>query len=53
VAASNYAVDLYGSALGALLTTVVLLPLVGLFNTLLLLALLNTVTATVYFVARR
>jgi len=53
IAAANYAVDLYGSALGALLTTVVLLPLVGLFNTLLLLTLLNTVTATVYFVARR
>lgn len=50
VAAANYAVDLYGSALGALLTTVVLLPLIGIRMTLMMLAVLNTATATLYFV---
>jgi len=45
VAASNYAVDLYGSALGALTTTVVLLPLIGIRSTLIVLVLLNTMSA--------
>ncbi|MBE0647266.1 MAG: hypothetical protein IH596_05730 [Bacteroidales bacterium] len=53
VAASNYAVDLYGAALGALLTTVILLPLLGIKMTLVMLALLNTVTAVWFFVTGR
>ncbi len=53
VAASNYAIDLYGSALGALLTTIVLLPLMGIKMTLVMLAILNTVTALWYFATGR
>ncbi|MFH1160857.1 MAG: hypothetical protein V1733_07905 [bacterium] len=53
VAAGNYSVDLYGSALGALLTTVLLLPLAGVTTTLVLLALLNTATAGVYVLGKR
>jgi len=49
VAASNYAVDLYGAALGALITTVILLPLMGIKMTLVILAILNTVSAIWYF----
>ena len=48
IASGNYSVDLYGSALGALLTTALLLPLAGVTLTLVILALLNTVTAGIY-----
>jgi len=53
VTASNYAVDLYGSALGALLTGVVLLPLLGITLSLALLALLNTASAGWFFLSGR
>ena len=53
VAASNYAVDLYGSALGALITAVIMLPLIGIKMTLLLLALFNTAAAGWYFLGKR
>ncbi|MBL7138652.1 MAG: hypothetical protein ISS17_07755 [Bacteroidales bacterium] len=53
VTASNYAVDLYGSALGALLTAVILLPLIGIHITLVVLAILNTCTAMWFFVSRK
>jgi hypothetical protein len=52
VAASNYAVDLYGSALGALITAVVLLPLIGIKMTLVMLALVNTGTAMWYLLSK-
>jgi len=53
VIAFNYSADLYGSALGALLTAVVLIPLAGFFNTLLLLAILNTATALFFLLKNR
>ena len=53
ITASNYAVDLYGSALGALLTAIILLPLAGIFNTLLILALMNTVSGALFVYGRR
>ncbi len=53
VAANNYAVDLYGSALGALLTAVFFLPLVGITGTLLFLGILNTCTAVLFYVMNR
>jgi len=53
VAANNYAVDLYGSALGALLTAVFFLPLVGITGTLLFLGLLNTCTAVLFYISKR
>lgn len=53
VAASNYAIDLYGSALGALITTVILLPLIGIRMTLVVLVLLNTCSAGWYFITGR
>ncbi len=53
VAASNYAIDLYGSALGALLTAVVLLPLIGIKMTLVILALMNTGTAMWFYLSKR
>jgi spermidine synthase len=53
ITASNYAVDLYGSALGALLTAIILLPLAGIYNTLLILALLNTVSGALFVYGRR
>lgn len=53
VTASNYAIDLYGSALGALLTSVILLPLIGIKMTLVILALLNTATAGWYYLGKK
>ena len=53
VAANNYSVDLYGSALGALLTAVFFLPLVGISGTLLFLGILNTSTAVLFYITKR
>ena len=53
VAANNYAVDLYGSAMGALLTAVFFLPLIGLTGTLLFLGILNTCTAVWFYISKR
>jgi predicted membrane-bound spermidine synthase len=44
IASKNYSADLFGSALGAFLTSVFLLPLVGLIYTSLILVLLNFIS---------
>ncbi len=48
-----YATDLSGSALGAFLAALVLLPLLGMFRTCLLLAGLNIISATLAFSLRK
>jgi spermidine synthase len=53
IAARNYSVELYGSALGALLTGVILVPLAGMTLTLVILAALNTLTAGVFLLTGR
>jgi predicted membrane-bound spermidine synthase len=47
LAAKNYSMDLFGSAFGALLAGVVMLPLLGMVATCVILALLNVVSASV------
>jgi predicted membrane-bound spermidine synthase len=44
IASKNYSADLFGSALGAFLTSVFLLPLAGLIYTSLILVLLNFIS---------
>jgi spermidine synthase len=44
-AASNYSADLFGSAIGAIVTTIILLPLLGLVITCLILFILNLFSA--------
>lgn len=48
IAAKNYSADLFGSAIGAILTTVLLFPLVGLIWTCFFLALLNGISALIF-----
>jgi predicted membrane-bound spermidine synthase len=44
IASKNYSADLFGSALGAFLTSVFLLPLAGIIYTSLMLAFLNLIS---------
>ena len=48
----NYSTDLAGSAFGAFLTAIVLLPLIGLFYTCLVVAVLNVVSGSLAFSVR-
>jgi len=52
VSGVNYSTDLAGSAFGAFLTAIVLLPLLGLFYTCLVVAVLNVVSGSMAFSAR-
>jgi predicted membrane-bound spermidine synthase len=45
IAAKNYSADLFGSAMGAILTTIFLFPILGLIWTCFVLALLNVISA--------
>jgi len=45
IAAKNYSADLFGSAMGAIITTILLFPLLGLIWTCFVLALLNVISA--------
>ncbi|MBE0652244.1 MAG: hypothetical protein IH594_00505, partial [Bacteroidales bacterium] len=49
----NYSTDLAGSAFGAYLTAIVLLPLLGLFKTCMLVAVLNIVSGVMAFSGRK
>jgi spermidine synthase len=52
-ATTNYSADLIGSAAGALATTLVLLPLIGLINCSLVLVALNSVTLVLNFFKKK
>ncbi len=52
-AGSSYSIDLLGSAFGAFIATIVLLPLLGLKNTCLVVAVLNMVSGLFAFSARK
>lgn len=49
----NYSIDLAGSAFGAFLTAIVILPLLGLIYTCLIVAILNIISGTMAFSARK
>ena len=49
----NYSADLFGSAFGALIVTVFLLPLMGFIYTGIVLALLNALSAVILFLRRK
>jgi spermidine synthase len=53
VAANLYSVDLIGSAIGALLASAYLIPLLGIFNLCFLIAGLNFISGSVSFVYRK
>lgn len=53
IASENYSADLFGSALGAFLTSVLLLPLAGLIYTSLILVLLNFISIMVLVFSSR
>ncbi|MDI6766980.1 MAG: fused MFS/spermidine synthase [Bacteroidota bacterium] len=53
VASSLYGVDLIGSAIGALLITAFLIPLLGLTNACFIIGLLNFISGTISFMNRR
>jgi spermidine synthase len=48
IAAKNYSADLFGSAMGAIITTILLFPLLGLIWTCFVLALLNFISAFIF-----
>jgi spermidine synthase len=52
LAAKNYSADLFGSAFGAILTTLLFLPFLGLVNTCLVLVALNLSSALVIYLYR-
>jgi len=53
ISGENYSTDLAGSALGAFLTAIVLLPLIGLVKTCLVVAALNIISGLMAFSARK
>ena len=53
VSGINYSIDLAGSAFGAFITAIVLLPLLGLVNTCLIVAALNVISGLMAFTARK
>jgi spermidine synthase len=53
IAAKNYSADLFGSATGAIITTILLFPLVGLIWTCFFLALLNGISALTFHLSKQ
>jgi len=51
--ARNYSADLFGSAFGALITSILLLPLLGMVNSCMVLASLNVISALVMIIYRK
>jgi spermidine synthase len=49
IAAKNYSADLFGSAMGAILTTIILFPLLGLIWTCIFLAFLNGLSTLIFY----
>ncbi|MFC1733073.1 fused MFS/spermidine synthase [candidate division KSB1 bacterium] len=47
IAGENYSIDLFGSALGALLITILLIPFLGITYTVIVIAILNLITALI------
>jgi len=51
--ATNYSAELFGSALGALVVTIFLIPLLGFVNTGIVLAILNMMSAAILIIRRK